>query len=110
MSVSVKKMVCASPRRNRRDTTETEKTSSTFTSKLNSDKVVEDGGPWIDKDGNGHTVKDFSFYIDDLPVKREIDRDVDVDELMDVEYLTDGSSSTIFSARWRDDEVIVKVS
>jgi hypothetical protein len=108
MSVMVKKV--ASPRRNRRETNESDKTASTFTSKLDSDKVDKNDTPWITQEGREDMVKDFNFDIDDLPIKREIDRDVDVDELMDLEYITDGSSSNIFSARWRNEDVIVKVN
>ena len=106
----MKKTACSSPRRNRRNTTESDKTASTYTSKLDSDKVDVDDMQWITHEERGLIEKDFSFYIDDLPIKRDIDRDVDVDELTDLEFLTDGSSSNIFSARWRDEEVIVKVN
>ena len=52
---------------------------------------------------------EFGYFIDDLPVKRDILREVDLEELVDLEYITEGSSSHIFSASWRDEQVIVKV-
>lgn len=53
---------------------------------------------------------EFGYFIDDLPIKRDIMREVDLEELADLEYVTEGSSSHIFSASWRDEPVIVKVS
>jgi hypothetical protein len=61
------------------------------------------------KEGRSHARGEFSFFIDDLPIKREVNRDVDLEELVDLEYITEGSSSHIFSAVWQDQPVIVKV-
>ena len=60
-------------------------------------------------DGASHPVAEFSYYIEDLPIKRNILRDVDLEELVDLEYVTEGSSSHVFSALWMDEQVIVKV-
>ena len=65
---------------------------------------------WSTQDGTSHARGEFSYFIDDIPIKRDILRDVDLEELVDLEYVTEGSSSHIFSAIWRDEPVIVKVS
>ena len=56
-----------------------------------------------------HPGLEFSFFIEDLPIRRNIIRDVDLEELVNLEYVTEGSSSHIFSAIWEDEQVIVKV-
>jgi hypothetical protein len=61
------------------------------------------------KEGRSHARGEFSFFIDDLPIKRDVNRNVDLEELVDLEYITEGSSSHIFSAVWQDQPVIVKV-
>lgn len=61
------------------------------------------------KEGRSHARGEFAFFIDDLPIKRDVNRNVDLEELVDLEYITEGSSSHIFSAVWQDQPVIVKV-
>jgi hypothetical protein len=59
-------------------------------------------GSWHDGDG-------FSFNIDKLSVKREINRNVDLNEMTHMSFVTEGSNSHIFSAVWNNRNVIIKV-
>jgi len=56
-----------------------------------------------------HCSGDFGFDINALTIQRPIETNVDSDEFTDMEYLTEGSNSHIFSARWRGQVVIVKM-
>jgi len=56
-----------------------------------------------------HCSGDFGFDINALMIQRPIETNVDSDEFTDMEYLTEGSNSHIFSARWRGQVVIVKM-
>ena len=60
--------------------------------------------------GTFHTTGDFGFDISTLAIRTPIETDVNSDEFTDMEYLTEGSNSHIFSAKWRGQIVIVKVS
>ena len=71
--------------------------------------------PILETDKSSSSIEEqscdeYGYFIDDLPIKKNILREVDLEELVDLEYITEGSSSHIFSASWRDEEVIVKVS
>jgi hypothetical protein len=54
--------------------------------------------------------KTFDFNIIDLPLLRDINRRVDLNEMASLEYITGGSHSQIYSATWHGQSVIVKVS
>lgn len=54
--------------------------------------------------------KTFDFNIIDLPLLRNINRRVDLNEMVSLEYITGGSHSQIYSATWLGQSVIVKVS
>ena len=54
--------------------------------------------------------KTFDFNIIDLPLLRDINRRVDLNEMSSLEYITGGSHSQIYSATWHGQSVIVKVS
>jgi hypothetical protein len=45
----------------------------------------------------------------DLPLLRDIDRKVDLNDVVGLEYLSTGSNSQIYSAVWNNQRVIVKV-
>jgi hypothetical protein len=55
--------------------------------------------------GNGN----FDFPIRDLPIKRNIPRNVSMNEFKNILYLATGSSSNIYSAVWDGQLVIIKV-
>ena len=59
--------------------------------------------------GTFHTTGEFGFDISTLAIRTPIETDVNSDEFTDMEYLTEGSNSHIFSAKWRGQIVIVKV-
>ena len=61
------------------------------------------------RDGKSHARGHFSHHIDDLPVLRNLNGMVDLDEMKDLEYLTEGSHSHIFSAHWKGQPVIIKM-
>lgn len=52
----------------------------------------------------------YDFNIIDLPLLRDINRRVDLNEMASLEYITGGSHSQIYSATWHGQSVIVKVS
>lgn len=54
-------------------------------------------------------VKIFDFNIVNLPLLRDINRRVDLNEMVALEYVTGGSHSQIYSAMWHGQSVIVKV-
>lgn len=54
-------------------------------------------------------VKIFDFNIINLPLLRDINRRVDLNEMVALEYVTGGSHSQIYSAMWHGQSVIVKV-
>jgi hypothetical protein len=56
-----------------------------------------------------HTSGDFGYDIARLPTRIPIETKVNSDEFTDMEYITEGSNSHIFSAKWRGQWVIVKV-
>jgi len=51
----------------------------------------------------------FGFDVALLPVRTPIELSVDPGEFSDMEYLTEGSNSHIFTSRWRGQNVIVKM-
>ena len=51
----------------------------------------------------------FDILPKSLPTLQRIDRNVNLDEITNVEFVCRGSNSHIFSATWRDQNVIVKV-
>lgn len=51
----------------------------------------------------------FDFDVTDLPLLRDIDRRVDLNDVIGLEYLSSGSNSQIYSAVWQGQRVIVKV-
>jgi hypothetical protein len=51
----------------------------------------------------------FSFQMRDLPVRRAISHHVSLNEFKNIQVVARGSSSEIFSATWKDQEVIIKV-
>ena len=53
--------------------------------------------------------KYFDFNIIDLSLLRNINRRVDLNEMVSLEYVTDGSHSQVYSAVWNNQQVIVKV-
>lgn len=55
------------------------------------------------------TEKTFDFNIIDLRLLRNINRRVDLNEMLHLEYVTGGSHSQIYSATWQNQSVIVKV-
>ena len=61
------------------------------------------------KEGNSHARGGFSYFIDHLPIRSHINRNVDLDEMLDLEFLTEGSHSHVFSATWKSKPVIIKV-
>lgn len=91
------------------DDEEVDEDQSTASVRMKSHPVNVRELKWSTQDGTSHARGEFSYFIDDLPVKRDISRDVDLEELVDLEYVTEGSSSHIFSAIWREEQVIVKV-
>ena len=54
-------------------------------------------------------MKAFDYHITDLPLLRDINRRVDLNEMVALEYVTGGSHSQIYSAMWHGQSVIVKV-
>ena len=62
------------------------------------------------REGSSHARGSFSYLIDDLPIKHRISRDVDLDEMTELDYVTEGSHSHIFCANWHGEQVIIKVS
>lgn len=54
-------------------------------------------------------LKAFDYHITDLPLLRDINRRVDLNEMVALEYVTGGSHSQIYSAMWHGQSVIVKV-
>lgn len=101
--------VVPSQRVYRNDAEEVEEDQSTASCRQQSHPVNINELRWSTEEGRALGRGEFSFFIDDLPIKRDISRDVDLEELVDLEYVTEGSSSHIFSAIWRDEQVIVKV-
>jgi serine/threonine protein kinase len=61
------------------------------------------------RDGKSHARGNFSYHIDDMPVLRRINRQVDLDEMVNLEYVTEGCHSHIFSATWKGLPVIIKM-
>ena len=55
------------------------------------------------------SVKEFNFTPDLMAQRRNIDRQIDFDEMSNVKYLCAGSNSHIFSAIWHNQNVIIKV-
>lgn len=53
--------------------------------------------------------KYFDFNIIELPLLRNINRRVDLNEMVSLEYVTDGSHSQVYSAVWNNQPVVVKV-
>ena len=53
--------------------------------------------------------KYFDFNIIELSLLRNINRRVDLNEMVSLEYVTDGSHSQVYSAVWNNQQVIVKV-
>lgn len=51
----------------------------------------------------------FNFVPKALPILRDIDRNVNLEEMTNVKFVCPGSNSHIFSATWRNQNVIVKV-
>jgi hypothetical protein len=51
----------------------------------------------------------FDFDIAELPILRDIDRRVDLNNVIGLEYLSSGSNSQIYSAVYNNQRVIVKV-
>ena len=54
-------------------------------------------------------LKAFDYHITDLPLLRDINRRVDLNVMVALEYVTGGSHSQIYSAMWHGQSVIVKV-
>ena len=54
--------------------------------------------------------KAFDFNIMNLRLLRNINRRVDLNEMVNLEYVTGGSHSQIYSATWQNQPVIVKVN
>ena len=52
---------------------------------------------------------DFDFSSQALLLRRDIDRQINLEEMANVKYLCAGSNSHIFSATWQNQSVIVKV-
>ena len=52
----------------------------------------------------------FDFLHRSLPILRRIDRNVNLEEMSNVKFVCPGSNSHIFSAIWRNQSVIVKVT
>ena len=55
------------------------------------------------------SLKGFDFSIIDLPLLRNINRRVDLNEMVSLEYVTGGSHSQVYSAMWNNQSVVVKV-
>ena len=51
----------------------------------------------------------FDILPKSLPILQRIDRNVNLEEITNVKFVCAGSNSHIFSATWRDQNVIVKV-
>ena len=51
----------------------------------------------------------FGYDIGHLAIRTPIQTDVSADEFSDMEFLTEGSNSHIFSAKWRGQTVIIKM-
>ena len=54
-------------------------------------------------------AKFFDFNIVNLPLLRDINRRVDLNEMVSLEYIAGGSHSQVYSAMWNNQSVIVKV-
>lgn len=52
---------------------------------------------------------EFGFDINELVVHSTVDTNVSSEEFSDMEFITEGSNSHIFSAMWRGQLVIVKM-
>jgi hypothetical protein len=52
----------------------------------------------------------FHFVADSLSLRRNVDRNIDLEDMQHVKFLCAGSNSHIFSATWNDKPVIVKVT
>ena len=57
-----------------------------------------------------HIIPHFSFIPEALALRRNVNRRVDLEEMANVNYVCAGSNSHIFSATWRNQNVIIKVS
>ena len=51
----------------------------------------------------------FGYEIGALAVRTPVQTDVSADEFRDMEFLTEGSNSHVFSAKWRGQTVIIKM-
>mmetsp|Transcript_34524 Transcript_34524/g.32891 ORF Transcript_34524/g.32891 Transcript_34524/m.32891 type:complete len:387 (-) Transcript_34524:298-1458(-) len=58
---------------------------------------------------SARTTTHFDFDIAELPILRNIDRRVDLNNVAGLEYLSSGSNSEIYSAVWDNQRVIVKM-
>lgn len=55
-------------------------------------------------------IAQFNFIANALSLRRNVQRNVDLEEMINVKYLCAGSNSHIFSAIWEGQNVIVKVN
>ena len=61
------------------------------------------------REGSQHSRGTFSFKISNLEIRRDINRQVDLQEFTNMAFLTEGSNSHIFSATWQNQPVIIKM-
>ena len=61
------------------------------------------------RSGLSHSRGDFSYSFDNLELKTIIPRNLTLTDVENLEYLTAGSNSHVFSAIWKNQPVIVKI-
>jgi hypothetical protein len=75
---------------------------------LNSDTPQSKGAQTVE-DGIDH-LDSYEYSIADLPTINVIDFDVNLDEVSGMAFLVEGSNSLIFTATWKNQLIVVKVS
>jgi hypothetical protein len=61
------------------------------------------------REGKAHLRGVFSFNIIELPLRKRLNRQVDLREMTNLEYLTEGSNSHVYTGVWNNQSVIIKV-
>ena len=58
---------------------------------------------------NQKKIHSFKFHIEKIPKRNDIIKNIDSNQICDIELLTNGSNSNIFRAKWKHQDVIVKM-